>query len=261
MCFRIIFFSFVLLLSSCNKVTNLSKTQLIGHAGNGMSQWNGMFTSNSMESIQYALSLDNCAGVEIDVRLSKDTTLWLLHGADLSSLTNGSGSITNATDSYLSTLHYKSLHREKLVKLSDVLRANFGKRIIVDFKNYDPLLQTTLDFNLLRKGLEKLSEYLPHITLKINTFSIYPYIKDLCPHIVLELNNVSEITPSIKNSELEGFMFKASNISKEEIVNLQTNGYFIYLYEVRSVSRLKKELKKQADFILVDDLLNSVLEK
>lgn len=226
-----------------------------------MSQWNGMFVSNSMESIQYALSLDNCAGVEIDVRVSKDATLWLLHDADLSSETNGNGSITNASDAYLSTLHYKSLHREKLVKLIDVLRDNPNKRIILDLKLSDPMLSTPLDFDLLRKGLEKVSTYLSDIHLNINSIAFYPYAKDLCPNIILEIENTSKITEETANYNLHGFMLRASNITKEEIENLQTNGYFVYLYEVRSITRLKKELKKQADFILVDDLLNSVLEK
>jgi hypothetical protein len=88
---------------------------------------------------------------------------------------------------------------------------------------------------------------------------LYAYLKDLGFPLILKIDNISQVTSALDKEEVVGFMFEASKITKEEICFLQDKNYKVYLYEVRSIARLKKELKKQPDYILVDDLLNSVI--
>ena len=48
-----------------------------GHAGMGMDIAYSIYHDNSEEAIDLALSLPSINGVEMDVRMSKDGTLWL----------------------------------------------------------------------------------------------------------------------------------------------------------------------------------------
>ena len=259
--FRVIILLFItLIIGACNKEKSINQTKLIGHAGSGMTQWNGMFVDNSLEGIKYALSLDNCYGVEMDVSISADSTLWLFHDSELSDRTNGSGCVRNATDEYLSGLHYKSLHQEKLVKLKDVLLLNTNKQLVLDGKNYGQCQQSDIDYELIKRCFEKVGPLPANVMVNISTMELYSYLKDLAFPLVLKIDNISQATPAFDKEEVIGFMFEASKVTKEEIRSLQDKNYKVYLYEVRSIARLKKELKKQPDYILVDDLLNSVME-
>ncbi len=255
----IILFFITLIIAGCSKEKSSIQTKIIGHAGSGMTQWSGLFVDNSLEGIKYALSLDNCYGVEIDISISADSTLWLFHDSELSDRTNGQGCVRNATDEYLSGLHYKTLHQEKLVKLKDVLFLNSNKEIILDGKNYSQCQQSDIDYGLIKRCFEKLGPLPENVAVNISTMKLYAYLKDLGFPLILKIDNISQVTSALDKEEVVGFMFEASKITKEEICFLQDKNYKVYLYEVRSIARLKKELKKQPDYILVDDLLNSVI--
>ena len=100
---------------SCNKQESYPAVQVFGHAGMGMDIGMSAFHDNSLEAIQLALTLPTMNGVEVDVRMSADGTLWLYHENTLEAHTDGEGCIFEKTDVELEKLRYKSLHREKLV--------------------------------------------------------------------------------------------------------------------------------------------------
>lgn len=250
----------VLLVVGCKKDQTSIQTKLIGHAGNGMTQWNGMFEANSIEGIKYALSLDNCYGVEVDVSISADSTLWLFHDSKLDGLTNGKGCLSEATDDYLSGLKYTSVHQERLVQLKDILQLNIKKDLILDVKQDSKCQNSSLAYAMIQKSFEELGPLPANVYVNINTLALYSYLKNLGSPIILKIDHIDQATPAFDKEKVMGFMSAASKISKEEVRFLQDKNYKVYLYEVRSTSRLKKELKKKPDFILVDDVLNSVIE-
>lgn len=243
---------------SCKKNDAGLRTQLIGHAGSGMSQWNGMYAPNSLESIQYALRFDKCSGVEIDVRISLDTTFWLFHDDNLSHSTTQTGCVANMHDQELQEVRLKTIHQEKLTTLNQVLTLNSSKEIIIDLKQYNTCTNTVVDFNFIKKGFQKLNIQGQNVKIKMNSASIYPFLKDLNIPLILEVESVQEATTLFNQLSIDGFMFNVSKITKSEIETLHQLGYKVYLYEVRSGIRLKKERLKNPDYILVDDLVNSI---
>lgn len=260
MIYRWLYILIIIALCSCKKQITGTDTKLLGHAGNGMTQWNGMFAANSLEGIKYALDLDNCSGVEVDIRLSKDTTFWLVHDTALDNVTNGTGCFYEAADEYLAKIHYQGIHREKLITLQQLIDLHTLKEVVLDLKHYDQCTSVQMDFNFIKRGFEKLGGLPPNFRIKMNTSSIYPYLKDFSIPLIYELTSFSQFVEFSGLSGIYGFMIESDKISGEEIRQIKNEGYKVYLYEVRAISRLKKELKKQPDYILVDDLLNSVME-
>lgn len=248
-----------LLLSACEKTSKNANTKLLGHAGNGMKQWNGMYSANSLEGIKYALNLDNCAGIEVDIRISKDTTFWLFHNDALDLVTTKKGCVHSKSDEELKKTKYKTIHQESLVTLDDLLQLKTTKEIVLDVKNFDGCTEQEIDFDFIKRGFERIGTLPPNYKIKMNTLSIYPYLQNLGSKTILEVDAYSDIVPLYSQNSIDAFMLSAEKISAEEIKSVQAKGFKIYLYGVRSGKKLKNELKKQPDYILVDDVLNSII--
>jgi len=237
MIYKWLYILIVVAFCSCKKYVAETHTKLLGHAGNGMTQWNGMFTANSLEGIKYALSLDNCSGVEVDIRLSNDTTFWLMHDADLDNVTNGTGCFYGTTDEYLESIHYKGIHQEKLVTLKQLIDLSASKEIVLDLKHYDKCASVQMDFNELKRGIEKLGNLPSNFCIKINTSAIYPYLKDFSIPLIYELTSFAQFAEFSGLQGISGFMIESDKISAEEIRQIKSKGYKVYLYEVRAISK------------------------
>lgn len=254
--FKVLFIGLLVgALASCVKVdTEVHPTKVLGHAGNGLDQWNGMFAANSLESVQYALNFDNCKGVEIDVRVSKDSTLWLIHDEDLSLRTNGSGLVSESTDAYLETIKYKSLQKEKLIKLQDVLDLKSGKHFVFDLKNYNEKDGVLIDIELFKRGFEKLTYKPINKVINIRSLDLIDELEFTELEFIHELNDVDNVT---FDERLAGYVFHADDISAEDVAYIQSKEFEVYLFGVRTASRFKKERNKAPDYIMVDDVMNA----
>ena len=78
--------SIILMLNTCKKInyypdknTYPVKTKFLAHRGCGTSD----IQENTLEAVKYGISRLN--GVEIDIQLSKDRTIWLAHNVELES--------------------------------------------------------------------------------------------------------------------------------------------------------------------------------
>ena len=109
----VILCSLLMAISSCNKHGDYSNIRILGHGGNGLDNPNTLFHDNSLESIELALLTDGCDGIEIDVQLSMDNTLWLYHDPTLDTESDGEGCVATSSDAYLSSLNYQSINKEK----------------------------------------------------------------------------------------------------------------------------------------------------
>lgn len=106
---------------------------VIAHRGD----WNGT-AENSLHSIQKAIE-KGCAGVEVDVRRSKDGTLVLMADATVNRMTNGSGKVSDLTLAQLKGLRLKEYHGGmtplQIPTLEEALCFCKGK-ILVAISNY-----------------------------------------------------------------------------------------------------------------------------
>jgi glycerophosphoryl diester phosphodiesterase len=256
----------ILFLSSCKKKEGFENIRVIGHAAMGLDILNSVYHDNSKEAVEFALSIEGCDGVEMDLQLSKDGKLWLYHDTKLENETNGNGCVNNLNSSELSTLYYKTLAKEKLVALSDIDFSLFkGKELFLDFRhlnfcessyiNVAAVISQLQDLNLVSQinftvncilGYDAWIE--PFTDLGMNVYySIYT---------ISELNNLNNVYPAIK-----GYIVKNNDFSKSDVDQIKSNNKKVYIFEIRSPKGIRKALNKFPHGVITDDLRTTLIEK
>ncbi len=130
----------IIVFNSCKK-TKIVETNImfLGHKGHGDNEFNKVFIENTMPGVKDALStLD---GVEQDVQMSKDGTIWIFHNVNVMGLScSGSGQDTipkmfDAAIEKIKICHEGKQDRlYKLAKLIDFWNASAGFYISIDMK-------------------------------------------------------------------------------------------------------------------------------
>ena len=143
---KLLYIFLLLLLSGCtlnradkdllelSKETN-DKVFVVAHRGD----WE-TFPENSLESIKSCIDI-GVDIVEIDVRMTKDSILVLMHDETINRTTNGTGYIKNLTYNFIKTLYLKSkngkITTSKVPKLKEVLSMSKDKILLnIDNKDY-----------------------------------------------------------------------------------------------------------------------------
>lgn len=259
-------FIFLLILASCNKKEGFENIKVIGHASTGLKMLNSVYHDNSKEAVEFALSIEGCDGVEMDIQLSKDGKLWLYHDNDLETETNGNGCISDKNSSELSSLHYKTMHKEKLVALSELDFSLFkGKELFLDFRHSNSCDGSYVNLAMVISQLQDLNlvnqtDFTVNCILGYNgwvdTFTglgmnVYYSIYDIG-----EINNLNIVYP-----EITGFIVKNSDFSKSEIDEIKNSNKKVYIFEIRSPKGIRKALRKYPDGVLTDDIRATLIEK
>lgn len=239
---------------SCNKKESYPEVKIFGHAGMGMDIGMSIFHDNSLEAIQLALALPTIDGVEVDVRMSADGTLWLYHENLLEAHTNGEGCIFETTDLELEQLRYKSLHREKLARLEQVWPLIGSRQLILDLKHWNACTEGYVDMSRFKEALYDIPEkYWDQITLdSSNPNWLEALSEDFS--VVFSTVSVEEGVKQLqKVSQLKGLVLRSKDITAEQIVQLKTMDKDCYLFEMRSSKKQRAALQKQPFAILADD--------
>ena len=250
---------------SCLKKETFSTVELLGHAGMGLSQQNAVYVDNSIESIELALSLTGSNGVEIDVQFSKDGTAWLFHDFKLDERTNSSGCIAEKTDEELSKIHYKTLKKEKLIRLSEILPYISESHIIIlDLKGYNACTNSYLS------NLESIENELVNFKNKCKSTAIFCVTPNYDWMIQFKLTEIpfffetdelSSALAAIEKQPIEGIVVRNSKFDREEIAQIQATEKKVVIFEVRSPKGIRSALRKLPDYLITDDLRASILEK
>lgn len=234
----------IVVLAACDKEKIYNEVKIIGHAGNGLENMVTFFHDNSFESVHLALNTEGCNGVEVDVRLSADGTLWLYHDSELENETNGVGCVENCSDVYLESLQYSTLKKEKLIRLSEVpFHLLNGKSIYLDLRHYNVCQSTFIDnqkmvdaLSVLRDEYEEVqfypvTTYLPLAeNLLTKGFEVYSGISSMEEYV-----SIVDGFPS-----LSGILAKYADIKPEDVSLIQSHDRKVVLYEMRSVLGTKK---------------------
>ncbi len=252
------------LFSACNKKKDFLDIKILGHAGMGLSIQNSFYHDNSLESIDLALSMDGCDGVEVDVQMSKDNTLWLYHDPFLENQTNLSGCIADKNNDELSNAKYKSMHKEKLIRLDEIdFNKLQNKFLLLDIRHFNNCLNTSVNINDFVASLIALnlsSEIKIRVILKnsswINNFTNSGF------EVIYEAFDLADWNNTISiYQHLKGLIIKNADITKTQLNEVKTNQKEVYLFEMRAPKSIKKALLKKPDAIITDDLRASILEK
>lgn len=253
-CYLLLFCIFALQFSSCNKHEAYPEVQIFGHAGMGMDMPMSIYHDNSLESVVLSLTLPSIDGVEVDVRMSADGTLWLYHENKLEAHTNGEGCIFETTDAELETIRYKSLHSEKLARLDQVWPYLGERQIILDLKHWNACTEGYVDMQRFKEALYEIPEkYRSQITLdSSNPNWLSELAKDFS--VVFSTVTVDEgLFQLNKVPELKGLMLRSKDITAEQISALKSQGKVCYLFEMRSSKMQRAAMKKAPTAILADD--------
>ena len=123
------------LVFSCTK-KSYSSVSIVGHAGMGLSMENSLYHDNSKEAIELCLAFPNSDGVEVDVQMDNQGCLWLYHDEFLDNISNLNGCVNDKSTSQMEQAYYKTIKKEKLVKLSQIAALiNENQKIFLDIKN------------------------------------------------------------------------------------------------------------------------------
>jgi len=260
---RFIFVGFFLF--SCSKKEDYSSIQVIGHAGMGLAMSNSMYHDNSKESVEYALKMRGCDGVEIDIQLSSDGEFWLYHDQDLNTETNFTGCISEMSFQDLNNVKYNSWYHEKLCRLKDIDSSLLvGKTLYLDIrtvnfcKNMEVLSQSLLD---ALNSISFLHNSGINTVVVSNNHYFLSFLSDNGYNVALEIDvDFDFLNFQLLNSSITEFIVKNNNITSSQISFYKSNGIDVTIFEMRSASGIRKALKKNPKAIMTDDLREAIIE-
>lgn len=203
---------------------------LISHRGLD----NHEFSENSLNAITNVLKKEYIEGIEIDVRITKDKEIVLIHDPVIDLISNGSGIVKYMNLKELQKYQYGK-SKEPLATLNEVLNSiNTNKKILIELKefgnDYIPLVDETI--KIINKY--NLDIYITSFNYKLLNYIKSKYKNIRCGLIIgyglnsLKINNNFDFNiisyyyhNKINNSKLT-FVF---NITKK--VSLNNNFYLI----------------------------------
>jgi len=251
----LLLFILSMLFSSCRKQESYPDVHVFGHAGMGMDIGMSAFHDNSLEAVELALSLPTMDGVEVDVRMSKDGTLWLYHENKLEAHTDGFGCIFEKTDEELEKVRYKSLHREKLARLDQIWPLLGTKQqLILDLKHWNECTSGYVDMALFQDAIYALPiEYRERIILDSSNPNWLAQISQDFKVVFSTVTFEEGLKQLEKVPTLAGLMMRSKDITAEQIAALKAMNKESYIFEMRSSKKQRAALQKQPSAILADD--------
>lgn len=254
----------VLTLLSCRKEKGNGSIEIYGHAGYGQGSPPALYVANSLESIEMALRTEGVNGVEMDVRISEEGTLWLVHDSELSALTNLNGCVESLSDEVLGKGRYRGLEGESLARLQDVLLlVKSGQKLLLDIKLFnecDQLVVSIPPFVQTLKALRQNYPVLDNATIVLNGATGAAEFLAADFHVMIS-SDVESTRLSLMESfpELDGFVVRNDQMDKNTVRNWVEKGKRIYLYGVRSPKEMKQVNRKNPSGVISDDVQSSII--
>lgn len=254
----------MLVLFSCKKSEDRYPGTVIGgHACAGLHISSSNYHDNSLEAYRYARSFDKIRLIEVDAQLSLDGTLWLFHDPELTIESTGSGRVPQREDAYLSGVKYKSLEKERLIRLTDLPADLKGARLLIDLKESDGTENGLIDSTGLIDALKAANQYFYNGDLAIitNTRRFAPTIKGLGFRVYYNAMNADQFLGYPTGSVSDGAVFRNSEIAIADVNAVKSLGKEVLIYDVRSPVGIKSALEKIPNYLLTDDIKATLIEK
>ncbi|MEN9988024.1 MAG: hypothetical protein RLZZ585_1063 [Bacteroidota bacterium] len=250
-------------LFACTKSEDVKNILVFGHAGMGLSMNNSIYHDNSKESVSLALNLPTSNGVEVDVRLGADGTLWLYHDEWLEAETNVKGCVSDLSDQDLFNIHYQTLKKEKLVKLVDVLSLlHQDQQLFIDLKHVNSCRNERVDFGQLQVAF---GEQLKGHEHQVKIICAYEYwLNELAAEyeVLYSTDDVEEGKKMIqKHPIINGLVMRNATIHVQDVQWIKQQGQMVYLYDIRSLKGIRQAYAKNPTGIFADDLRNALSER
>ena len=198
--------------------------KLIAHRGKD----NHKYTENTKEALLKSLTKNYIAGVECDVRITKDNVLVLNHDMTINRTTSGSGFIKNKV--------YKELKKYNITTLNNFLKnVNSDKLIVIEIKSEDLEIESFINklINICKK-------------YKLNYY--------FCSFRIDILKYLKEKEPTFKVGLLTRGILKNNSNVKLDFISIWKNNYSgkeEFVWTINNIKDLKKFYNKNI-YILTD---------
>jgi glycerophosphoryl diester phosphodiesterase len=250
-------------LFACNKSEEVKNILVFGHAGMGLSMNNSIYHDNSKEAVSLALNLPTSNGVEVDVRLGADGTLWLYHDELLEAETDGKGCVSEHCDLDLSKISYQTLKKERLVKLVDVLsQLREDQLLFIDLKHVNSCRNEVVDFHRLTESFEEQLQGYENLVKIICSYEFW--LNDLASEyeVLYSTDDVEEGKKIVQNHpSIKGIVIRNAAIHLQDITWFKQQNQTVYLYDIRSLKGIRQAYAKHPTGIFADDLRKALEER
>lgn len=145
--------------------------EIIAHRGNN----NHEFKENTLDAILASINKEYVDGVELDIRMTKDKKIVVIHDYLINEVSDGIGIVKEMTLKQLQKYNFGTKeHPSKITTLESVLKnITNGKKIIIEIK------EETDDFLKLVNELDKVLQQYPNRNILLCSFNykLCQYIK------------------------------------------------------------------------------------
>ena len=247
---------FTMCLYSCTKTVIDKKTNIIGHAAMGLNSSSSIYADNSMEAIQLALSFTKCKGVELDVQMDNLGQLWLYHDENLSTETNADGCINTIDPDLLSTVFYKTIHHEKLVKLDqDLLEVLKDKIVFFDLRHFNPCTNSIIESTKIKNALLAVEvDSVENVIIISSNYELLQTLADEFKVFYATDNYAQGLQIMLDYPECDGLVIRNVSITADEVHAIQKLNKQVAIFEVRSPKGTKIAFNKAPDYLITDEL-------
>lgn len=247
------------LVLSCSKDYDDSDTQIIGHAGMGISD---VYPWNSYESISKAMHLPS-DGVEIDLQLSSNHVWFAYHSSNLSSETDGNGAIHELHSGIIEKAIYElPLYANyHVASLEDVLEGIEGfvdKEIIFDVKMFNGY-SSDQDLNYLADQLvDIIEEYEIEeqviVELKSQRLAELFHQKSPDVRIFAAAQSLEAGSDWLTTVPIEGVVGDIRYLNQSKVDAAQDKGLMVLVYNAMSKDDNDKAFDLEVDYLLTDQM-------
>lgn len=274
--FRFIFFLITtsLLLSGCEKLEvdtdKRNEINIIGHGGVGFQSPRNQLPHNSMESIEKALEFYQADGVEVDVHVSQDHTLWMYHDETLNTMTDCEGCIFTSRDAEINNCRFRndfmvnvansSYKMRELKWFVDYIRNSENPPyLFIDTRTYTVCDSDSIPHEYMANALNNLLQGFEHksrVYITSHDRSFIRKMKTILPDIqyLFEATYSEEMLDFILENELDGAILSNKETTAEMVEQLKSHDLIVTLFRIKVQDGVVSAANKSPDFIMVDNL-------
>lgn len=261
-----------LLLFGCEKNSpNLTnpESKILGHRAYGIKGYNDTIMDNTLHAITKALKIAD--GVEIDIQMSKEGTIWVYHDTRILDRDSNINYIPHLTNDEVLSVFSLNHPNEQFNNLQEIFtyfdNHKITKTISLDVKSFygEDCFKNTTELNSYMQIIgEKVIDLAQKYRLE-NQILIESDIKYLLDFIktnstiktfLLGYSDFNKRVETARENNYSGVshFFNDSEITSESIESAQKSGIQIQLWTPNSEDELKSILSFQPDYIQTDNI-------
>ena len=252
-----------------------NRITVIGHAGSGfvypILPFNPL-PPNSIASLEKSLLKNGADGVEVDVQLSKDSVLILLHDADLSNVKGVDGCVSELKaeevvgKKYDTGFFYNFFHSEEVVSFDQFLSwftsLEGSHELHLDLKSFDncSIGDPERARVFAKEVYSKIREYSlakEKVIFESSDTNMLLHFKQLDPDLRIMLDENADFEKGMQwciENGLSGMVIGRNVASKERIRQAHEHGLEVIIFGGRSRGTIKEFIAMQPDAIQVNNV-------